>query len=274
MTQTQNRSKPSWPVPPGLKDCDEQTKRTTFEQFVGKTNFMLDVSFQPLFTQLILKELHARPCARVLDIGCGRGIGRFTEYTHVIAAESGELWGIEPDTTIQETAGLFHHFQHALLEDAELPSDYFDVAYAVFVMEHVADPERFLRTVYRTLKPGGSFIFLTPNASAFFGWISRTLNRLKLDEMVLRQIKRAPEEHAYHYPIVSRCNRVREIDRYAQLIGFLKPEYAFFQFSGTGNYFKGPLKIFYNFLIKKRRLLNNPKALDSMVCRLTRPADQ
>jgi SAM-dependent methyltransferase len=271
MAEDQTRLEQGWPVPAAVRDCDERTKRMTFDQFVGQTNMMPDCSFQPLFTQLVLKELAARKTPAALDIGCGTGIGRFTDYTRVISANTDALWGVEPDETIEQMPGVFHSFQHALLEDAQLPENHFDVAYAAFVMEHVADPGRFLQAVHRALKPGGSFLFLTPNASAFFGRVSRMLNRVGLDERILRMIKRTPESHAYHYPIVSKCNRVKEVDLFARQVGFAPPQFAFFQFAGSGGYFPGPLRLFYGLLLAKRRLFNNPEALDSMVCRLTKP---
>jgi SAM-dependent methyltransferase len=260
-----------WPVPGKVVDCDDHVKRATFSDFKGKLNFLMDVWYHPVFTQLVLKEIRARNKPVVLDIGCGNGVGGFIEYTQVISAEADQLWGIEPDDSIEEQPGVFYHCQQALLEDAELPGNGFDVAYAVFVLEHVQDPDEFFRAVYRALKPGGVLVAITPNAGAFFGMTSRILNRLKLDELVLRIVKRKAAIEEYHYPLASKCNTQRQLSRIADRVGFAEPEILYFQFAGTDGYFPGPLRLFYKLLIAKRRLFNNPASLDSMICRITKP---
>src|SRR5205823_9422933 len=40
----------------------------------------------------------------------------------------------------------------------------FDMAVSVWVIEHLEAPERVFAEVARVLKPGGHFVFLTPNA--------------------------------------------------------------------------------------------------------------
>lgn len=40
----------------------------------------------------------------------------------------------------------------------------FDLALAVWVLEHLPEPRRALAEIARVLKPGGGFLFLTPNA--------------------------------------------------------------------------------------------------------------
>ena len=90
----------------------------------------------------------------MLDIGCGSGIARNTEHQWTIRKVAMELWGIEPDMEIVATDELFHHFQHALMETADLPADYFDIAYSTMVMEHVADPAGFLQAVQALQRKG------------------------------------------------------------------------------------------------------------------------
>ena len=44
------------------------------------------------------------------------------------------------------------------------PAESFDVVIALWVLEHLSQPERVLAEVRRVLAPGGHFLFLTPNA--------------------------------------------------------------------------------------------------------------
>ncbi len=46
---------------------------------------------------------------------------------------------------------------------SDLPSESFDLAISVEVLEHVQDDEKFVSEVCRVLKPGGRFIMTTPN---------------------------------------------------------------------------------------------------------------
>jgi len=260
-----------WPEPDRIRGFDDRYKHKQFDDYTDRLNLLMDVSYQPVFTSLVFEAVRSLHNPRVLDIGCGKGIGGFLEYTRMIAEVSGEVWGIEPDESITDEAGLFTQFHPHLLEEAPLPDNTFDVAYAVFVLEHVCDPERFFSTIYRVLKPGGSFFAITPNASALFGRTSRILNRLKLDEFVLRTLKGREVVESYHYPLASRCNSPDQLRDVASRVGLSEPEILFFQFAGTEGYFPGPFILFYKLLMLNRKLFNNPASLDSMICRITKP---
>lgn len=244
----------------------------SFEQLAGSYNFRNVSDRARLFVLLLLKELDGRSSpVRALDIGCGNGISssrdQQTDFLQAIAAKTDELWGVEPDTAIQPTHGLFTNFQHALLEDAQLPENHFDLAYSFMVMEHVADPERFLRAVYRCLKPGGVYLFITPNGHHYFTRIAGTLKKLKLDELILR-ILRGKAVDDYHYPVQYRCNRHRDIERLATASGFKKPQIACAEITGPKPYLPGPLKPIWWLMMKKRDIIKNPNVLLNLYARL------
>src|SRR5690606_29078027 len=94
---------------------------------------------------------------------CGKGIGRSVQLQREIQVKTGEFWGLEPDESVKAPEGLYFNYQHALMETAVLPESYFDIAYSSMVMEHVENPAPFLTAVARCLKPGGVYLFLTPN---------------------------------------------------------------------------------------------------------------
>jgi SAM-dependent methyltransferase len=48
-------------------------------------------------------------------------------------------------------------------EHLPFTDDSFDVVVSVWVLEHVKEPLKMLREVARVLRPGGHFVFLTPN---------------------------------------------------------------------------------------------------------------
>lgn len=247
----------------------------TFDELAQAYNFRNVSARDLLFVRLLLKEIHSRAHpAHALDIGCGTGISTGKQNTlllQAIADHVDELWGIEPDTTIEPTHGLFTRFQHALLEDADLPENHFDLAYSFMVMEHVADPERFLKAVHRCLKPGGVYLFITPNGHHYFTRIAGTLKKLKLDELILRLLRGHTVED-YHYPVQYRCNRHADIHRLATASGFNTPQIACVEITGPKPYLPGPLRLIWWLMMKKRDLIQNPKILLNLYARLQKDA--
>ena len=106
---------------------------------------------------------------RVLDIGCGGGLvsepmARLgASVTAVDASEA----NIKTAMTHAKQSGLDIDFRagtvEALIENGEAP---FDVVLNLEVVEHVADPEQFLKDCASLVKPGGLMIVATLNRTA------------------------------------------------------------------------------------------------------------
>lgn len=242
-----------------------------FEQLVGEYNLLNVSSYSRVLANLIVEELRARgnDC-RVLDIGCGCGIGREVGYQWAIRQHAGELWGIEPDQTIQPAPELFDSFQHALMETADLPEASFDVAYSSMVMEHVADPESFFSALRRCLKPGGAYLFATPNAQSFVPWATKLCHRLGIDEWSIRLLRGKQQVEEYHYPVQFLSNTSHQLDALARAHGFASPQYAYVEGTGSYSYFRGPLRPLKAALLFKRRRVRRPDRLATLLCRMCR----
>jgi len=242
----------------------------TFEQLAAQYNFERTSDRSRVFARLLLKECRKRPApVRVLDIGCGRGIELSVDLQWAIREHADELWGIEPDSTLSPANGLFTNYQSAVMETAELPEAYFDIAYSFMVMEHVSDPSRFMQAVGRCVTPGGVYIFATPNRRHYFTRIAATLRALRLDEAVLRMV-RPDEIDAYHYPVRYKFNDEKRITAGAIQAGFARPEFVYLEERGPRSYFPGPFRLIFHALAAKRRLIRQPNALVTLVCRMTR----
>lgn len=114
---------------------------------------------------------HLGPATRVLDLGCGRG-GILEE----LRPRAGWAAGIDPDW-----ASLADHrmpdFPRACAraESLPFPDGAFDLVCCSWVLEHLPDPAKALAEVVRVLKPGGRFVFLTPNVLHPLLWINQLL---------------------------------------------------------------------------------------------------
>jgi len=97
----------------------------------------------------------------VLDLGAGAG-HKFIYNLKTKVGSTGQIVGADFDKRVLENP-LIHY--GVVLNGAGLPfdDDTFDIVFTRYVLEHVADPDEFLIEICRVLKPGGAFLFLTPN---------------------------------------------------------------------------------------------------------------
>lgn len=242
-----------------------------FDELARRYNFRLTSDRRRLFTRLVLKECDAlAPPVRVLDVGCGRGIGRQPVYQAAIRRVADEYWGIDADDSVAPPDGMFDHHQCALMEDADLPEDHFDLVYSYMVMEHVAEPDRFMSAVLRCLKPGGSYLMVTPNKRHYFTRTAWVLHKLRLDEHVLRLVHRSTVDE-YHYPVRYLFNDEASITACAKRLQFQTPQFAYTEDQGPISYFPAPFRPIYHLLALKRKLIKQPRSLISLLCRITKP---
>ncbi len=245
----------------------------SFDELATRYNFGKISSFARVMANVMLNEVSGRPRpVRLLDVGCGCGVGRKVDYQWAIKHAVDEMWGIDPDENVAPAAGLFDHFHHASMETSQLPENWFDLACSTMVMEHVSEPETFIRAVHRCLKPGGSYVFCTPNGLSSFAMISRLLHQLAVDELVLRVILGKQKVGKYHYPLQYKFNTPRVIDRWAQETGYSRPEYVFVEaVDATRGVLRGPLRPIYHLMRLKRRVVKSPRRLATLICRMSKP---
>lgn len=114
-----------------------------------------------------------RPSAHVLDIGCGRG-GLVEQLDHPLA----QVVGIDPDWQSLQQHRLPLPRVVGWSDALPFAPAHFDVAFASWVLEHLADPARTFAALRRVLRPGGVFVFITPNGRHPLAWLNGSLGRI------------------------------------------------------------------------------------------------
>src|SRR5213592_324392 len=94
---------------------------------------------------------------RILEIGPGRN-----NPTSRFLATLGEVHGLDPDPAVRGNESLR---SATVLEGDVFPweRERFDACVSNYVIEHLHDPAAHLREVRRVLRPGGRYVFRTPN---------------------------------------------------------------------------------------------------------------
>ncbi len=126
--------------------------------------------------------------ARILDVGCGRGVllsalARRGFEAHGFEMSADAASGVDPRAAVRFGENL---------REAAYPRHYFDQVIVWHVLEHVAEPWQTLEEIRRILKPGGRLVIAVPNYSSLqartcgAGWFH-------LD----------PPRHLFHFPAAS-----------------------------------------------------------------------
>jgi 2-polyprenyl-3-methyl-5-hydroxy-6-metoxy-1,4-benzoquinol methylase len=161
-----------------------------------------------------------------LDVGCGRRLlpEWRAEVEKLLLARAESLVGIDLDFgSLKDnvTADLC-----VLSAVGALPfrDSTFDVVTANMVVEHLEDPASSFTEVARVLKPGGLFLFHTPNVEAFPTTIARLLPDAIKTPMA-RILDSRDSEDVFH--TFYRCNTEEAIHRAAAAAGFAVAELSF-----------------------------------------------
>jgi len=142
----------------------------------------------------------------VLDLGCGRGgvVELFWRDVKLAA-------GLDPDEpSLAERRARGMPVVTGRGEQLPFAPESFDLIVSVWVLEHLRTPETVFSEVHRVLRPGGHFVFLTPNLRnplLAFNRLGRALPQLQR-RLVPRLYGRV---EADTFPVQYRANTARAI---------------------------------------------------------------
>lgn len=183
--------------------------------------------------QLLREEIltYIRPDDQLLDVGAGAGIVLQMNFRGLVA----KIHGIDLDERVLHNPML----DEAVVASADqipYPDHSFDLVFSTNVLEHLANPAQVFKEVARVLKPGGVFLFKTPNKWHYMPSIARLtphsfhqyINRIRGREVVDT------------FPTLYRANTPKDIQRLAAESGLLiekiqliegRPEYLRMHFT-------------------------------------------
>lgn len=138
---------------------------------------------------------------RVLDVGCGSGV-----FAAEMARRGAHVLGIDANAeAVRYAAQTFAgpesnqpnqlSFRLGLLDELALPSEGFDKAVCLEVIEHVypAQVRALLDSLFRILRPGGKLLITTPNYRGLWPLIEWGVDRFS------QAAKMDGEQHVTHF---------------------------------------------------------------------------
>lgn len=150
---------------------------------------------------------------RVLDAGCGHGNYIIDEFRQKIN------WAVGVDLAPEFTAKniCLDEIKCANLSQLPFAGSSFEVCFSLWTLEHLPDPQAVLREIYRILKPGGYFLFTTPNRRSLLIRLRALLNY----DLAKRWMSRAyGRKEGDVFPIYYRANEEKFLKRLLEEIGF------------------------------------------------------
>ncbi len=176
-------------------------------------------------------ERHLRPEHTLLDAGCGRTAPVLAKFR----GRARRLIGVDLvdfTTPIDGIELLNNDLGRIDVADASV-----DIVMCRSVMEHITRPDDVYREMYRILKPGGRFIFLTGNLWDYAALIAMAVPN-RLHPWIVSKTEGRQEKDVF--PVAYKTNTRRAVAKWARRAGFDVESFrylgqypSYFMFSGA-----------------------------------------
>jgi SAM-dependent methyltransferase len=201
-------------MPAGISEAESDIKRSRLiARLVGFESFHQNRYARALGE--IVPE-----AARWLDLGAGKVLhgGWLGPTPETLAGRSAMLVGCDVVVDHLRLNRLLHAAAGALAERLPFRDATFDLVTANMVVEHLPDPLAVLTEVRRVLKPGGGFLFVTPNRTHPLIFMASVFLKPRVRKRLAAVLEGREEEDVFltHY----RCNTSGSIRAHAHAAGF------------------------------------------------------
>jgi SAM-dependent methyltransferase len=175
-------------------------------------------------------ERHIGRESVLLDAGCGRT----APVLRTLAGKAARRIGVDLVDFTDHVDGV--ELIQADLGSVDLPDNSVDVIMSRSVMEHVVDPPKVYREMWRILKPGGHFIFLTGNLWDYSALLALLIPNRYHPRLVAKTQGRAEEDV---FPVAYKTNSYGAVKRWTVVANFELVSFrylgqypAYFMFNG------------------------------------------
>ena len=153
------------------------------------------------------------PSSKILEIGSGP-----SNPSSRFLASLGEVHGVDVTPELLDNDALA---SAKVSDGVSIPyaEGFFDVCVSNYVVEHVAKPEEQLGEIFRVLRPGGAYVFRTPNLIHYVALISAATPQW-FHELVANRVRNLASGSHDPYPTVYRMNTPAAVRRFAEQVGF------------------------------------------------------
>jgi SAM-dependent methyltransferase len=168
------------------------------------------------FAAFISKHLH--PDMRLLDLGAGPGKPGPVNFCGSVAT----VVGVDPDWAIKDNDRVDYRVL-SVAESLPFRAESFDLVFADWVMEHLANPTAVASEILRVLKPGGFFLFRTGNRRHYSYAVAAHTPHW-FHQLVANPVRGLVRNGGDPYPTYYRMNTCSTVRRVLSQSGFLEEE--------------------------------------------------
>ncbi len=198
-------------------------------------------------SQAVYKDLLAAYVHRNttwLDLGCGHQL--FPEWLPsakedqpAIVARCKTVVGIDSDSRALQKHEAIQRRVRGDIQQLPFQDGSFDLVTANVVVEHVGDPRALLAEIHRVLRPGGIFLFHTPNLLGYATLLARLIpGPMKLKLIRFLQGRKEEDVFPTHY----RLNTAAAVNALARNTGFRVSKFQYVE-SSAQMVMLGPLVV-------------------------------
>ena len=165
----------------------------------------------PLSHELCTRSLPAQ--SRILEVGA-----RPSHSTSAFLSERGQMDGVDIDPVVEKNDTLTEAW---VIEDDRHPceDEQYDACVSNYVLERPSQPDAHFHEIRRILKPGGGYVFRTPNrfhyVSMVAAWSLHFFHRL-----VAHRLRALDDDTRDPYPALHRLNTRSSAKKHAETCGF------------------------------------------------------
>jgi len=173
----------------------------------------------------LFQRFNIRKREKLLDVGCGRG-----DFLKEFKGLGLEVFGLDHQESHSEILKNIE-VRYSNIENSPFPfnSEMFDIVFSKSVIEHLRNPENFIKEIYRVLKPGGKIIIMTPDWQSqrciFYDDYTHVHPYTNMGiENLLRiyNFKEVKSEIFYQLPVLWKYPWLKMFSKFLQLFGPVK----------------------------------------------------